>query len=249
MSAFLQAIVFDYDGVLADTEALHLRAFQDTLASEDLELSRGEYFEHCLGLDDEGVFRAFAERHGLDWSKEEIVALVSQKAGHFGRRLAEACATSPQGGQRSSILFPGVVDRLRAWRGQVLMGVASGSLREEIEPVLAAEGVGDAIEVIVAAGETPRGKPSPDPYARALALLAARLPASQGPLDSSRCLAVEDSPWGVDSAHAAGMKVVAVATSYPAGRLHEADLVVERFEDLDLEDAEALVCRAPRARR
>jgi beta-phosphoglucomutase len=236
MKLTLQAIVFDYDGVLADTEPLHLRAFQETLMPRGVELTRGRYYEDYLGLDDEGVFAAVSTDLGLYWAKLEIRALVEEKA----QRFKDLSATE-------RVLFPGAAERLRDWSREVPVAIASGSLRHEIELVLEVESLRDAVEVIVAAGETENGKPSPDPYIRALALLGEG--GGGRPVQPSRCVAVEDSPWGIESAHAAGMKVVAVATSYPPARLSEAEAIVPHLASLDLALLDSLVCRAQAARR
>ena len=109
--------------------------------------------------------------------------------------------------------------------GRVPLAIASGALRGEIELILDASGLRASFPVIVAAGDAPSGKPAPDLYLAALGLLGA---------DARRSVAVEDSVWGIESAHAAGMKVVAVATSYPPHRLTSADAVVTVFGDLTL---------------
>jgi beta-phosphoglucomutase len=216
----LQAIVFDYDGVLADTEPLHLRAFQDTLARHRLVLSDADYYEHYLGLDDAGVFRAVVQRDGHSCSDADVREFVERKA----QRFLEISRTA-------RVLYPGVAARLREWSGHLPIAIASGSLRHEIELVLQGEGLSGVVPVIVAAGETTSGKPAPDPYIRALE----RLSAGGRALDPGRSVAVEDSPWGIDSARGAGMKAVAITTSYPAARLDGADAVVSAFGDLDLE--------------
>lgn len=228
----LQAIVFDYDGVLADTEPLHLRAFQQTLAPFGIELPLADYMEQYLGLDDEAVFRTVGERHSMRWRPEQVSDMVAGKAERF--RCIVSRALLPAGAEgREGLLYPAVAERVRAWSREVSLAIASGSLREEIEPVLEAEGLRDLIPVVVAAGETPNGKPSPAPYLRALQLLAERH-AGEEPLEAARCVAIEDSPWGIDAALAAGMRVVAVATSYAPDRLNGAHHIVRRFEDLDL---------------
>jgi beta-phosphoglucomutase-like phosphatase (HAD superfamily) len=231
----LQAIVFDYDGVLADTEPLHLLAFQRALAPRGVTLARDRYFEDLLGLDDEGVFEAVSAQEGLGWTRKEVAVLVEDKALRFREATAER-----------RVLFPGVAERLRQWSRAVPIAIASGSLRHEIEHVLEAESILDVVPVIVAAGETENGKPAPDPYLRALALLAARRPPGGEVLDASRSVAVEDSPWGIDSARAAGMKAVALSTSYPPERLNGADAVLASFESLDLGMLDRLVGAARR---
>lgn len=238
----LQAIILDYDGVIADTEPLHLRAMEDALGALGVDLSADQYYQLYLGLDDEAVFRTLAGHRHLSWSEETVARLVADKAARFAALLADTCRTSASA-PSSRLLFPGVAARLREWGRAVPLAIASGSLQHEIEQVLAAEDIRETVAAIVAAGDTPRGKPWPDPYRRALELLAG---VSARRLEPTRCVAVEDSPWGIEAARGAGLAVVAVATSYAAGRLGDADLVVERFEELDLEGLDRLVRRRPR---
>ncbi len=116
------------------------------------------------------------------------------------------------------------------------MAIASGALRSEIDLVLAGAGVADCFSAIVAAGDA-EGKPSPAPYLRALALLNAR-GFAVGP---AQVIAIEDSRWGIQSARAAGLRVVAVTTGYPASELRGADLVVPGLEALSLDALERCV--------
>jgi beta-phosphoglucomutase len=233
----LQAVILDYDGVIANTEPLHLRVMDEALAVLGQRLTRDQYYEQYLGLDDDTLFRTLATDRRLDWTAEMVTAVIADKTVRFAEHLDRACAQAACGG--GSLLFPAVAARLREWSAVVPIAIASGSLPGEIEQVLAAERVREAVSVIVASGETRRGKPFPDPYLRALERLAAL---AVRKLTASQCVAIEDSPWGIESAHGAGLVVVAVATSYPSSRLGDADLVVERFEQLDLNCLEETVC-------
>jgi beta-phosphoglucomutase-like phosphatase (HAD superfamily) len=226
----LQAIVFDFDGVLADTEPLHLRAFQQVVQSQGLELGADEYYANYLGFDDAGVFARMAEDRRLPWRSADIQVLLEEKA----RVFADLAGREP-------VLFPGVSERLRAWSAVVPIAVASGALAREIELVLSASGLLDSVRAVVAAGDTAAGKPAPDPYLRALQLLQSR--AGIDRLDAARTVAVEDSLWGIESARTAGMKVVAVATSYTADKLAGADLVVPSIASLELDVLDALARR------
>ncbi len=172
------------------------------------------------------------------------LSTTADKAECFRRSVTASILPAGVEG-REPILYPGVTERLRTWSREVPLAIASGSLRVEIEPVLAAEGLLEAVPVIVAAGDTPNGKPSADPYLRALRLLSGRRDRRLGPLEPSRCVAVEDSAWGIDAALAAGMTVIALTTSYPPDRLGAAHRVVGGFGDLDLEMMSSAIPPAP----
>lgn len=179
-----------------------------------------EYYERYLGYDDEGAFRAVLSDRGLAPRDGEIARLIDEKAQLLPRLLAGP-----------GILVPGAAECLSRLGALLPMAIASGARREEIELVLDARGLRHHFDVIVAAGETPRSKPHPDPYAHALALLAerGRVPSSTDP---AHCVAIEDSHWGIASARAAGLRCIGLTTSYPREALTDADLVVEALDEV-----------------
>lgn len=134
-------------------------------------------------------------------------------------------------------MYAGVAGLLRRWSAEVPLAVASGALRAEIDLVLGTAGVADAIAVIVSADDGLRTKPAPDPYLKALALLERQAGVA---LDPARTVAIEDSRFGVESARAAGMRTVAVTTSFPPSAFAGADLVAGGLPELTLETLDAL---------
>lgn len=146
---------------------------------------------------------------------------------------------------QSGGLFPGAVDCVRRFGAEVPLAIASGARRQEIEHVLDVAGLRRSFAVIVAAGETPGSKPDPDPYARAVELLAAQAPIP-GP---QCCVAIEDSRWGIVSAQAAGLSCVAVTHTYGRADLPGADLIVDSLGDLTIEGLRALTDRPCRELR
>jgi beta-phosphoglucomutase len=227
MTRALQAIVFDFDGVIADSEPLHLRAFQQALLEEGIELSPKEYFSRYLGFDDVGVFEAIARDRGIPMNDRQVTTLVARKG---------ACLQQMM--QEGSVLFPGARDFIRAAAAAVPIGIASGALRHEIVEIVEGAGVADLFSVIVAAGDTPQSKPSPAPYLLAFERLRE---AAADALDPRRCVAIEDSRWGLESAHGAGLRCVAVTNSYPAHELPGAELVVDGLKELTLPMLDRLV--------
>ncbi|MCC7416525.1 MAG: HAD family phosphatase [Acidobacteria bacterium] len=224
----LRAIVFDFDGVIADSEPLHFAAFRDILAEEGVALTRDDYYARYLGFDDLEMLRAIGDDRGRGWPPGAIDRLAARKA----RRLE----TLERGG---SILFPGAAEAILRASAAVPIAIASGARGDEIERVLERERLRRCFHAIVAAGDTPAGKPAPDPYLRAVALLA---PAAGGALAARECVAIEDSRWGIESARGAGLRTVGVASSYAAGELGDPDLVIGSVKELDLR-ALATLCR------
>jgi beta-phosphoglucomutase len=220
MSRVLQAIVFDFDGVIANSEPLHLMAFQQALAPEGLELSPTDYYALYLGYDDVGLFEALAKDRGMAMSGKQVTALVARK----GERMQQMLRSG-------TVLFPGATEFIREAAASVPIAIASGAMRHEIEEVIDAAGVTDLFSTIVAAGDTPQSKPSPEPYRLALE----RLRDTVGRhIDPRRAVAIEDSKWGLESAQGAGLRLVGVTNSYPAHELTSAELVVDSLTALTL---------------
>lgn len=220
MSRPLQAIVFDFDGVIANSEPLHLKAFQQALAPEGIDLAPAEYYARYLGYDDVGLFEALAKDRGLAMSGGDVSALVVRKGEEMQQML-----------RSGTVLFPGAVEFIREAAAAVPIAIASGAMRHEIEEVIAAAGVSDLFVAIVAAGDTPHSKPSPAPYRLALERLR---DVSGREIEPRRAVAIEDSKWGLDSAQGAGLRLVGVTNSYAAHELTGAELVVDSLTALTL---------------
>ena len=215
----LRAIVFDFDGVIANSEPLHFRAFRDVLAEVGVDLSERDYYDRYLGYDDIGVFKAVGVDRGLVWPQDRVASFVAAKA-----VLMEAAE------REGAILFPGAEAAIRRAAAVLPLAVASGALGAEIRRVLDREQLTACFKAIVSAEDTPASKPAPDPYLRAVSLLTT---ATGVTLRAAECVAIEDSPWGLESARSAGLRTVAVAQTYDLGAL-EADLVIPSLNDLDL---------------
>ena len=223
----LQAIVFDFDGVIADTEYLHLRAYQQVLAPEGIAISNQEYFDRYLGYDDAGVFRALVKDKGLQLDDRRIEELIERK----GERYESLAAAG-------DMLFPGAADFIRAAAAAVPIAIASGALTHEIEEVLERTGLLPLFPVIVGADQTIRSKPDPEPYQTAFT----RLRSLTGrDLITWRSVAIEDSKWGLLSARGAGLRCVAVTNTYSAAELRaDAELVVDGLQALTLDALDSL---------
>ncbi len=226
MTLALQAVIFDFDGVIANSEPLHLRAFQRALGDEGIVLTSEEYYARYLGYDDVGAFQALGRDRGLEMSAARIAALVERK----GLRLKEVM-------EAGGVLFPGAADFIRASASAVPIAIASGALRHEIDEIVSAAGLAPLFATIVASGDTPESKPSPAPYRLAFD----RLKAIRPDLESQRCVAIEDSRWGLASAAAAGLRCVGVTTSYGAAELGDAELIVDGLHRLTIPVLDDLV--------
>ncbi len=211
--------MFDYNGVLADDELVHLEAFRDTVRPLGIEISEAEYLERYLGFDDKGAFEALLLAAGRPVSAADVAALVEAKRPHYMERA-----------RRGLVTFPGAAEAVRRRSAQGPVVVVSGALREEIELGLTQLGVRDLVLHIVSAEDTRRSKPDPEGY-----LMARDFLLGHGVRDAARAVVIEDSLDGISAAKAAGLPCVAVAQSYPRERLlgSGADLVLGAVRDVD----------------
>jgi beta-phosphoglucomutase len=221
----LRAIVFDFDGVIANSEPLHFRGYRDVLADEGISLTEHDYYTHYLGFDDVGAFEAIGRAAGTTWNRARVGELIARKALRLEALEADV-----------SVLFPGAADIVRRASALMPIAVASGARGEEIRRVLVREELIACFSAIVAAEDTPLSKPAPDPYLHAVTLLRSACGAD---LQASQCVAFEDSHWGLESARAAGLRTVAIANTYAADEL-VADLTISTLEHFDLNRLAAL---------
>jgi HAD superfamily hydrolase (TIGR01509 family) len=192
----LHALLLDFDGVIADTENIHVAAWQRTLA------------ELGWQVPDDVCARA-AEEDDRDFVAGLFDSQKIQKpdvAGWVDRKQALTIAML----QDSPRLYPGVAALVEAVRGRLRLAVVTGTWRANVEAVLQAAGLSSAFELIVAKEDVARVKPAPDAYRHALKRLA---------LKPSQVVAIEDSPTGVASARAAGLRVLGVGHRRPKGEL------------------------------
>jgi len=221
----MRAIIFDCDGVIADTEPLHFAAFQRVLEEEGIQLTREQYYRDYLALDDRNCYTQVHGDRRIAMTPEKLSVLIARKASYIEPMM------------RSHLqIFPGVVEFMRQAADRYPMAVASGALRHEVEMVLGHAGVRELFKVIVAAEDVTNGKPDPEPFLKACSLLNA---ATEQAIAAHECLVIEDSIPGVRAAHNAGMRCLAVTNSYARERLENADRVVGGLDEIspgDLED-------------
>lgn len=219
----LRAIIFDCDGVIADTEPLHFHAFQRVLGEEGISLTEEDYYRHYLSFDDRGCFaKAYSGR--AQPTPEKISELIARKASYLEPVMRARLK-----------LFPGAADLIRNARKRYPLAIASGARRSEIEFILECGGLKDCFAGIISAEDVSRGKPDPESFLKAREIICSF--AGQQ-IAHRECLVVEDSLRGVEAALLAGMRALAVTNSYSKSELSQADLVVETLENLSLDDLE-----------
>jgi beta-phosphoglucomutase len=200
----IRALIFDFNGVLADDDPIHMQAFREVAREEGLEFTDEEYLDRYLPLNDRDCFRTLYENNSRILPVSKLQELIQRKSVYYFRAIADR-----------PVMFESAAAAVHAAAGKVPLAIASGAKLNEIRHILSEAGLHGCFTAIVAAEDVEFGKPHPEPFLRALDKLREREPS----LKASECVAIEDSIGGIQSAHKAGMRCVAVAHSYGRDRL------------------------------
>jgi HAD superfamily hydrolase (TIGR01509 family) len=184
-----EAILFDFDGVLADSEPVHFECWQEILRTYDLDLDWNTYRDYGIGVSDRKLLALVCERAQRPADLELLIAEFPHKKDLFRARMLERQPFSAE----IFDLLPELSD--------YQLGLVTSSGQGEIEPVLEKAGLRDFFNAVVYGGDVQQHKPAPDPYLLAVAKLGVRT-----------ALAIEDSNAGETSARAAGLDVLRVPT-------------------------------------
>jgi HAD superfamily hydrolase (TIGR01509 family) len=182
------AILFDFDGVLADSEPIHYEVWCEILAPYGFQMDWDHYVRHCVGISDKLMIERFCEAQTPPLDFEEIYGQYPRKKERFSERMVEVLP-----------FRPATLELLHELT--LPMAVVSSSGRNEVEPPLVQAGIRGRFQTLVCGLEAPKLKPEPDPYWMGAALLGAKNP-----------LVVEDSDAGERSGIAAGFQVLRVAS-------------------------------------
>jgi beta-phosphoglucomutase len=197
----VRALLLDFNGTLSEDEPLLCRIFQELFEEAGRPVSEEDYYERLAGFSDEEIIRM--------WLGRDDPGLLRRKTERY-LELADGSTVSDD-----------ARDAVRWAAERAELAVVSGSARAEIEPVLVAAGIRDAITVVVSVDDVRRSKPDPEGYLLGLHLLG---------VDAGDAAAVEDSEAGVAAAKAARVYCAAVTTTLPPERLSEADELAERVD-------------------
>ncbi len=224
----MDALIFDFDGVVVNSEPIHLATFRSVLQTLGVPLSTEDYYAKYIGFNDHDCFQAALLDAGKPFTEPQLAELIARKTAMVKRAFGESIAA-----------LPGACGLIRAAADAGMpVGVCSGALREEIELASRTVGVLDCLKVIVSSDDVTHGKPHPEGYTLAMQRLAQT---THHIITPAQCVAVEDAPAGIHAARDAGMKVLAVTNSFPAEELREANLVVSSLENVTLATLEQLL--------
>ncbi len=222
-----KAVIFDFDGVITDSEVLHLRAFNKSLVQFGIELTTKEYYQNYLGFSDFDCYKMLITQGLLKIDEQKIGDIIEQKSVIF-EELARTEGRT----------IEGVHDFLRMLdENDVPMAICSGALLVEIELLLDEANLRHYFKTIVSADQVRKGKPDPEGFL--LALQRINNDCTEA-ISADECIIIEDSHWGLQAGSAAGMHTIAVTNSYDAEQLTMAEKVVARLSDLSMEDLRQL---------
>ena len=211
-----KAVIFDFDGVIVDSERMHLEAFCLAAVGMGFDRELMGSFEEYAGSADADAYRRLCGRAGRVATAAEFDELSGRKW--------EVSAGMIDAGRTP--VYEGTVRLIREARERVAVAVCSGAGRREIDRMLVAAGLGGVFEIVVSADDVAKAKPDPRGYALTVERLGLR---------PGECVAIEDTDKGIAAAQGAGIAVVGVCHTLSAARLAGADLVVASSGELTLE--------------
>ena len=207
----IQAIFFDFNGVIIDDERLQMEAYKEVLHEHGIELTASDYYS-ALGLDDKGFVRAAFARAGKQLS-DEVMKIVLEGKGVRHRKAIED----------ELPLFPGVMTFLKATSRHYSLGIVSMATRDDIQYVLDRARLGTLFSVIVSAEDVHLCKPAPDCYLAGFEKLNDKRRGDRLlPLLPGECLVIEDSPPGIQSGRGAGMRTLGITNTVAEKELRAA---------------------------
>jgi len=218
--ARLEAVLWDLDGVIADTADYHYGGWQEVFGQRGVAFTREDFMRH-FGQRHDTIIR-FAL--GDDISREEFDVITRQKQGKYRQLVADNIKP-----------LPGAIELIKSLnKNKIRTAIASSAPLENIEIIIRGLGIEDCFQAIACGTEVPEGKPSPQIFL----LAAEKLGTEPG-----NCVVIEDAIAGVAGANQAGMKCIAVTNSHPVSSLREADLIVSTLKAIDVGDLERLFYR------
>ena len=214
----IQAVVFDFDGVIADTEPLHYQSFCRVVEPDGLTCTWEEYVRDYIGYDDRDLFRAAYANAGRTLSASDLRECVEAKALAFIELTAGGVQT-----------YDGIPELIHHVHARYPVALCSGALRSDIDPILSQLGLSHVFQVIVTAEDVEVSKPDPACYRLAVRRLGEALGRT---LVSGDCVAIEDTPSGIQAAKAAGLTVWAVAHTHDPESIAQADQVFDALPEI-----------------
>jgi beta-phosphoglucomutase len=215
-----EAVIFDFDGVIVDTEPLHYKAFQGVLEPLGIGFPWEEYVDTYMGFDDRDAFAEAFRAHGKNLDEQRLTELMASKSGIFQDVIRDGVHA-----------YPGAVSLITSLHASgIPLAISSGALLSDITPILLRLAIAHCFPHIITADDVRKSKPDPESYVLAWKRLSHAHPEKLS--TPGKCLAIEDTPAGIRSAKRAGLSVLAVTNSYKAKELAEADSITDSLENV-----------------
>jgi beta-phosphoglucomutase len=216
--AKLEAVIWDLDGVLANTASYHLSAWQETFQKRGMKFTEAD-FRRSFGQRNDTIIR---NTLGGKTAQGEIEAIAGEKEATFRRMIGQEIEP-----------IPSAVELVYSLRRQgVKMAIASSTPIENIQLITGSLGVANCFQAIVTGHDVTEGKPSPQVFLMAAQRLG---------VEPENCVVIEDAVAGVTAAKRAGMHCVAVTSTRSRESLKQADLIVKTLEEITINDLDKLV--------
>ncbi|MHC4834502.1 MAG: HAD family hydrolase [Planctomycetota bacterium] len=224
----LQAVIFDFDGVIADSEFLHYKALNAIFQRFGVDIPKTVHWEKYLGYTDRENIEAVNRDYEMGLDAAAINEQISEKKIVFDEMA-----------KTDAVIFDGVAKFIQMLTdNKVRIAICSGALRSDIDLMLAGTDFKDVFEVIVTADDVTHGKPDPEGYLLVLNKLNQN---GANPIKANQCIVIEDSHWGLEAAAAAGMRPIAVTNTYSREELEQVGRkVVARLDELTIDDLREL---------
>lgn len=207
----VKGILMDFNGVIINDEPVQMRAFQEVLKAEGIDLTEDDYYA-SLGMDDKTFTRAAYERAGKTCDESKVAEITAAKTAAWKAAIS-----------REMPLFEGVENFVAKASQEFALGLVSMAKREEIEHVLMQTGLDKYFSVLVTAEDVSNCKPDPQCFRIGFEKLDAhRTAAGHHPMTHGECLVIEDSPPGVQAARAADLPALGVTNTVSADALRAA---------------------------
>ena len=201
----------DFNGVIINDEPVQMRAYQEILTGDGIDLTESDYLG-CLGMDDRTFVAAAFERAGKKVDEAKIDAITKAKSAKWRELVSDDLP-----------LFPGIVDFVDKMSREFSLGIVSMASRDEIEFVLEKSGIAKHFSTIVSASDVAKCKPDPECFRIGFRQLdASRTSRGHLPMTHGECLVIEDSPPGIVGARNADLAALGVTNTVSSDKLRAA---------------------------
>ena len=220
----LRTIIFDFDGIIVDTEVTIFHLFNELAAKEGFSISREEYFRDYLALHDRGVLKLLFSKNGGKLTDARLEELLEWKNKRYMEVIQDGLPP-----------LPGALEFIEQVSKDYPLAIATGSIRSEVSHLLEKIGLTQKFPVLVSADDFGPSKPDPACFLLTLEHLRLQPIFSKDTLQADECLVIEDSPAGIAGARAAGMRSLGLAHSVPVDKLSAAgaDWRAENYAEIE----------------